>query len=74
LLQLAILFASASSLCAALLIIALFLSALAAVSVDWLLVALFVAGMVSLIASLVLFMRDVNLSLDALHVETTPHK
>lgn len=62
--------ASFSVLCAALLIIVLFVGALLHIEATAVLVAtLFIACMTSLIASLLLFMSDVNLSLRALKLE-----
>ncbi|MBV9080704.1 MAG: DUF2721 domain-containing protein [Elusimicrobia bacterium] len=68
-LRLSIFFASISALCAALLIIVLFVSAIFAAPLSWLISLLFIAGMLALIVSLVLFIRDVNMALDALDVE-----
>ena len=62
--------ASISVLCAALLIMVLFLGVLLDVGITAAAVgALFVACMICLIVSLLLFIRDVNLSLHALKVE-----
>jgi hypothetical protein len=65
----AIAFAVVSMLVAAVLIIALFLMALLDLGVGWPISALFVACMGCLIASLVLFIWDVNLSLNALFLD-----
>ncbi len=65
----AILLASLSVLLAALLIIALFFTALWRLEAAALVAALFIACLVSLIASLVDFIRDVNQSLIALKLE-----
>ncbi len=65
----AILWATASALCGALLIIGIFISALLGVFPPWLIVPLFSGAMVSLIVSLIFFMSDINLSLRALKVE-----
>src|SRR5687768_724289 len=65
-LRLAILFASLSALCAALLVILLFILVLLSIELAWLIGGLFILGMMLLIGSLALFIRDVNLSLEAL--------
>ncbi|GAB4544532.1 MAG: DUF2721 domain-containing protein [Anaerolineales bacterium] len=65
----AILFASVSVLCAALLIIILFITALFGVEDAWLISVIFVVSMLSLIASLVTFITDINKSLSAFKVE-----
>jgi hypothetical protein len=65
----AIALASISALMAAALVIALFFSALLGVEAPWLIMSLFVACMASLIASLVLFLHDINQSLAALKLE-----
>jgi hypothetical protein len=65
----AILFASISVLCAALLIIILFITALFGIEDAWLISAIFVIGMLSLIASLITFITDINKSLTAFKVE-----
>ena len=70
LLRLAIILASASLLLAALMIIALFLSSLFHWETAALIVALFVGCMLALIASLVVFLIDLNASLGALDLET----
>ncbi|MBI3152438.1 MAG: DUF2721 domain-containing protein [Chloroflexi bacterium] len=64
-----ILFAAVSVLCAALLIIALFITALFGLEDAWLISIIFVCCMVSLILSLVTFIRDINNSLSAFKVE-----
>jgi hypothetical protein len=69
LIRLSILFASTSVLCAALLIIMLFITALFHIEDAWLLSIIFVACMGSLIASLVVFITDINRSLSAFKVE-----
>jgi hypothetical protein len=53
----------------ALLIISLFVAALFGVEIAWLSAALFIVSMVSLIASLVFFLRDINKSLHATRLE-----
>jgi len=72
--RLAILFASASALCVAFLVILLFLTVLLKIEVAWLIGGLFIAGMVLLIGSLALFIHDVNKSLSALKLELQKHK
>jgi hypothetical protein len=54
---------------AALLIISLFITSLAGADVPWLSAALFILSLLSLIASLVEFIRDVNRSLEATALE-----
>ena len=67
--RLSILLASVSVLCAACLIILLFVIALLKLDDAWVISMTFVAGMLSLIASLVVFITDINLSLAAFRVE-----
>ena len=69
LVRLSITLAAVSILLAALLIIALFLTALLSLDAAALLASLFMACMVTLIASIVVFIRDINLSLAALKLE-----
>ena len=69
LIQRAITLASVSVLLAALLIIALFLTALFRFNAAWLIIVLFIACIFSLIGSLVAFIQDVNHSLEALKLE-----
>ena len=69
LIRLAIILASGSALCAAFLIIALFLSVLFGLNAVWFIVALFVACLLMLVASLITFIREVNESLAALKLE-----
>jgi len=73
LIRLAIIMASVSALCAALLIIALFLTALLNIEDAWLISALFILCMALLISSLVVFIHDINLSLNALKLEMQVH-
>jgi hypothetical protein len=54
---------------AAILIIALFVTALFSVDIPWLVAVLFILSMGSLIASIVYFIRDVNYSLAAIKLE-----
>jgi hypothetical protein len=69
-LRTAITAASVSVLCAALLIVTIFTGALLHIGITAAVVGvLFVACMATLIASLLLFIRDVNLSLQALKME-----
>jgi len=65
----AIWLASASLLLAAVLIIILFLTALFRIELAVVLILVFIACLLALIGSLVLFLRDVNLSLVALKLE-----
>lgn len=67
--RLAILCASVSLLLAAILVIALFFLALLHANYILFLAALFILCMICLIASLILFVMDINLSLRAFHVE-----
>jgi hypothetical protein len=69
LIRLSILLAAVSVLCAACLIIVLFMTALFKVEDAWLISILFVACMVSLIGSLIVFITDINRSLAAFKVE-----
>lgn len=69
LVRLAIILSSLSVLLASLLIITLFLSALLRLEAAHLIVLLFIACMTSLIGSLIVFIRDINLSLVALNLE-----
>ncbi len=69
LLQQAIILATISVLLAAVLVIVLFLMAILALQTGWLIAALFAACMLSLIGSLVAFIRDLNRSLAALKLE-----
>ncbi len=64
-----ILMASLSALCAAFLIIVLFMSALMTIGLAWVIGGLFVACMALLIVSITLFVYDVNQSLAALRLE-----
>jgi hypothetical protein len=70
LIRLAIALASTSALCAALLVAALFLTALLRLEASWLIALLFIACMAALVGALVVFLRDVNLSLVAMALET----
>ena len=67
--RLAIAAASISALLAAVLVIVLFVGALLSLSIALPVVALFVSCLTALIGSLVLFIRDVNVSLKALRLE-----
>jgi len=69
LVRLSITLAAVSLLLAALLIIALFVTALLYLEAAALLASLFIACMVTLIASIVVFIRDINFSLAALKLE-----
>ena len=67
--RLAIALASISALAAAILIIVLFTTALWQMESAWVIVAMFMVSLVSLIVSLVIFIRDINQSLSALKLE-----
>src|SRR5712664_3873768 len=69
LIRLAIIFATISALLAGILIIALFLAALLQMEIGAIVVLLFVGCLGCLIASLVVFIGDINLSLSALRLE-----
>ncbi len=69
LLRLAIVLASTSLLLAAALVITLFLTALLQLEATILITCLFVLCMLSLIAGLIFFLADVNISLSALKLE-----
>lgn len=69
LIRLSILYASISLLCAALLVILLFITALFGIEDAWLLSIVFIACMGSLIASLITFITDIDRSLTAFKVE-----
>ncbi len=69
LVRLSITLASLSVLLAAILVITLFLTALLQWEAAPLIAVLFIACMASLIASLIVFIRDINLSLAALELE-----
>lgn len=69
LIRLAIILASVSALFAAILIMALFASTLWNIEIAWIIVSVFVVTMVSFMAALVVFIADVNRSLEALRLE-----
>ncbi len=69
LIRLSILFGAVSVLCAALLVVTLFVTALFGLEDAWLVSLIFVVGMASLIASLTVFIIDINRSLSAFKVE-----
>jgi hypothetical protein len=69
LIRLSIMLAALSALLAAGLVVALFVAALLQWQNGWLASLIFIACMVSLIASLIAFIRDINLSLRALKLE-----
>lgn len=73
LIRLTIIFASISLLLTAILIIVLFITVLLNLENVWLVIILFIGCMLSLIASLILFIMDINQSLIALRVETGQH-
>ncbi len=62
----AIVFGCLSVLLAAALVIVLFAAALAHLEIAWVLVALFTACLLTLIASLVVFLQEIDISLEAL--------
>jgi len=66
LIRLAIILASISVLLAAILIIVLFGTVLTGFEVAWLITLLFIGCLLALIGSLIVFIKDVNLSLSAL--------
>ena len=72
--RLAILLASISVLCAACLIILLFVIALFKLDDAWVISVVFVACLLSLIASLAAFITDINRSLAAFKVELFGHR
>ena len=67
--RLAIACATTSALLAAILVVVLFLSALLRIEDAWLISVLFILCMGTLIASLIVFLQDINRSLTALKVE-----
>jgi len=69
LIRLAISLASWSALLAALLIILIFVTALLCIECAWLVGTFFILCLLCLIGSLVVFMKDINLTLDALKLE-----
>jgi hypothetical protein len=69
LLRIVITLAATSALCAALLVIDIFLTALWGVGSGWVIVVLFSTSLVSLVIALILFIHDINQSLAALRVE-----
>ena len=69
LIRLAIILAATSALCASLLIIVLFMTALFQLEDAWLIGALFITCMFALIGSLITFIRDIDQSLAALRLE-----
>ncbi|MCC6356822.1 MAG: DUF2721 domain-containing protein [Verrucomicrobiae bacterium] len=58
-----------NALLASLLIVALFVGRWFAIEIAWLICVLFIGAMACLVVALVQFLRDVNLSLDALRLE-----
>ena len=74
LMRLSIHLASVSVLCAAILVIVIFLTALLRLEVAWLIFALFSVCMLALIISLVAFIKDINQSLVALKLEIKENK
>lgn len=72
--RLAIALASLSALAAAILIILLFFTALWLMETAWLIGVVFIACMLCLIASLIIFIHDINQSLAALRLELSSGK
>ncbi len=72
LLRRAILLASMSVLLTALLIITLFVSVLLKIELALLISAIFIFSMCAIIGSLIYFLRDINLALEALKLEMHP--
>jgi Protein of unknown function (DUF2721) len=69
LIRISIIMAALSLLLAAVLIISLFLTALMKIESGYLIIAIFIGCMISLIVSLTAFIRDIQLSLQALKLE-----
>jgi hypothetical protein len=72
LLRLAILLSVMSVLMAALLVMTLFVTAISQLDIAIPIIALFLAAMLFLIASLIVFIQDLNLSLHAVKLEVEP--
>jgi hypothetical protein len=72
LIRLAIALASTSALFAAILIIVLFVTALLQIESAWLICALFIICLACLVASLMVFIHDINRGLTALKLELPP--
>jgi hypothetical protein len=70
LIRLSIALASTSALIAALLVAVLFVTALFRLEIAWLVALLFVACLGTLVSALAVFLRDINLNLVALEMET----
>ena len=68
-LRLSITLSATTVLLASVLILALFVSALFQLAAGWLIVALFCLGQLSLIGSMLAFLRDMNLALAAVRLE-----
>jgi len=73
LIRAAIALAAASALAAAVLVILIFFTAILSLPIAWLIASLFAACMLFLIASLALFIHDINRSLAALKLELQGH-
>ena len=69
----AIALSAVSALAAALIVILIFFTAVLGIRTAWLVASLFTACMLSLIASLMLFIHDINQSLAALRLELRAH-
>ena len=70
LIRLSIALATTSALCAALLVAMLFLMALFHLEYAWLIALLFIGCLGTLVGALAVFLRDINLNLVALELET----
>ena len=69
LVRLALTFATSSMLMSAALVVVIFLGVVLQRDLGWLMLTLFVAAIILLIAALAVFLRDVFVSLSALHLE-----
>ena len=69
LVRMAIVFGCVSVLLAAALVIVLFVAALARLEIAWVVVGIFTACLLTLIASLVVFLQEIDSSLEALHFD-----
>lgn len=68
-LRLSIIFGAVTVLLVAVLILVLFIAALFKFEVGWLIVTIFCAGLLCLIGSMLAFIREMNLSLEAIRLE-----
>jgi len=69
LVRLALTFATSSMLASSALVIAIFIGATLRMDLSWLMLVLFLSAIAFLVASLVAFLRDIFVSLAALHLE-----